>query len=497
MLVAFKGLVSRHAGVSMGVLALTVLLLSYWPIAYLEGQVPILLNDSPGYIGFSAMRTAGYPTVIILSRLLGAGLTGVIVAQVAVFAMAVGYLASSLSRHVGAHIVTGVSALIVLNPFIVYHFAIMSDSLTYSLLIIIIGLSIDILLEKQKSRCLAVLSLCIGLAISLRPASWGFVIVIPMLMMHLKRQGGASLFKGLCAALIPLLVVTSASEAISYLLHGREKSSPATYHFYAKSFLVSSGAAPNGLDPAAQNLWTIAETQGEGLRQILDRCPSEKIRAATMLRIERALVWDYVAPVILPDVRRRVAGSGTNGHSLVVEVGLRRILANPMQFLRLTWDDYLMLWKPYSERALSPEIDPYLQSITITSPVGHKFAQMPETGIVRNHAINSSIPRSRSVHAGFEVVWIILGLTAGGLLLGPITYMSLAVRTRQSDPTLLVASILGITVHGCLLLDALTAPAEGRYLLLLVPMIVISVAFFGTQFYKVLDWCRGREPLLT
>ena len=470
----------------MGVMAVAAVLLYYGPLTYLVGHVPIIFNDSPGYITFSPMRTAGYPSVLYLSRLIGAGLTGVVIGQIGVFVMSVGYLSASLRRQCSARIVVVVCAVIVFNPFALFHFAIMSDSLTYSLLLIIIGLSVDTVFGKQRIRCLALLSLSIGLAISLRPASWGFVIILSLLIIHVTRQGGAGLFKGTCAALVPLLVVACASELTSYAVNGREKTSPAPYHFFAKSFLVSSGPAPTRLDRVGQSLWTVAETQGSGLRQILDRCPSESVRAATTVRIERAVVWQYVAPVVLPDVRRIVSGSGTNGHSLVLEVGLRRIIASPMQFLRVTWDEYLMLWKPYSERALSLEADSCIRTNTATFP--SEFGALPESGIVTNHAINSAIPKSRAIYVAFELLWAILSLVAVTLIVVPITYMWLALRTRQPDPTLLIACVFGIAVHGCLVLDALTAPAEGRYLLLLVPMIGVSIVFFVARFNKA----RGR-----
>jgi hypothetical protein len=167
--------------------------LCYFVALHVEVHVPSLRPDSYTYINFTPERTAGYPAVLALARLLGVGLGGVIVFQLIAFSLSPGYLFEVLSRYVGHGIAAVACAVILANPrLIICHYSILTESLTYSLLIVIIGLSIESVFQGQGVKRLTLISVCIGLAISMRPAALALILYLPVLWLFLRTSAKRS-----------------------------------------------------------------------------------------------------------------------------------------------------------------------------------------------------------------------------------------------------------------------------------------------------------------
>ena len=141
----------------------------------------------------------------------GFGLNGVILFQLIFFSLSVGYLSDSLGKQFGVPVSAAISAMIVINPFAIYHYSILTESLTYSLLIVIISLCIHCIFRTRKIKHLAIISICIGIAISIRPAAWGFALLLPMLLVYLWGTNSRSRLRWSAAAFAPLVSIAIAS----------------------------------------------------------------------------------------------------------------------------------------------------------------------------------------------------------------------------------------------------------------------------------------------
>ena len=494
MLQQLRDVTAKCPFVVVSVVVLAFLLICYLPVRSLEGQIPTLYSDSAGYITFDPMRTAGYPAVIAMFQALRLGLGGVVLFQLVAFSLSIGHLWITLRRHFTPAVTSTISTLIVVNPFIIYHYAVLTESLTYSLLIVIICLCIDSVFGDLQLERLALISLCVGLATSLRPAAWGFALILPMLSLYFLRiRNWHNLFKWVAAGFAPLILVATVSAASAYLINGSENCSLADYVFYTKSILVSSGPAPAGLTPVETEVWTMAETPGTELRQLLDESPDGRIRAAVLYRIESPLMWDYVSSEVLPTVRQSISGPNAKSLTVLRKVGMRRLIANPGQFLRNTSSEYRILWTPFLERRSLQDVDGYLDRFMAASRSNNSAGRLPEDVMNRLQLVNSSTSRWRRFHIALRGLWLLLAAVGILLIVVPVIYLWSLWHSGNSDPLLLVASILGVTVHGCLVLDAVTGTCTTRFLVILIPAIVISISYISKDLFQRLRWVHDSQ----
>lgn len=439
-------------------------------VAKVAGPVPIMFGDSPTYIHFEPHRTAGYPAVIAISQLLGLGLPGVAAFQLAAFSLALGYFFDVLRRRFGPALAVVVAGLAFANPaMLLSHYAIMTESLSYSLLLVIIGWGIEAVFDGRSVERVALISLCVGLSIAIRPAAWAQVPFLVLLWLFLTLQAKHRWTSWVAACVAPAVAVVFVAEGAAYVVNGNEKTSLAPLHFYAKSMLVSAGPAPADLSPMQARLWMLAENDGATLRRMIDGAPNIGVRVTILRRIEAPLESTFTRTTALPIALDGRPGPERKGYMAILDVAEQRLAAAVPQYLYLTEQEYLTLWMPFVETVYFNETAAYLarfRSDALSAPV----FEGGRSGLTGAHA--------NAMRIVFDLVCVLFGAAAVLLLVAPLTFLWIWWREKRLDPRLFVSGLLGLLVHGDLLLIALTGTTTVRYSMLMIPAMAVSLVFF-------------------
>lgn len=208
----------------------------------------VLENDSSGYIEFSAIRSATYPLILRGFDFAGLGHQAVIYFQCSIFVLSYGVGIGMLLRAgLPLIIVMGFALGLTFNIYFnAFHFSILTESLSFSLILILAGLSALVLKQPTVLRTSAIFPL-LGVLFTLKPAALplvlGLLISIGVLCWQKKQPDPA---KTICIGLI-LLLAPVGLENLTYSFYHKERASLLPVHLYGKSAIItalSSGVVP-------------------------------------------------------------------------------------------------------------------------------------------------------------------------------------------------------------------------------------------------------------
>lgn len=460
--------------VDIGILAVAaayfVVVIRYSPMG------PVREADSASYLGFSPIRTAGYPLFLRL-----VGTSHLIAAQTALHAFAVACLGVETRRLMGSAVWSWLLVFAVLaNPEIArYHSEVMTESLSLTLGVAAL-VGVAALASAPSVFRALVLSLLIGASSLVRPTG---VALIPAAAAAVLISRRAFPSRGaLVAALIAVSVPAAAAIGVERL--ATERSSPpeaetslAPRHLFAKAALIDAPAAVSGEDdtPLRRSLRRIIEVDAAPIRALLaDPDASSSTRAALTVNYETCLEYACAAALM-----RGISAAPGELRRETTRVALERMAAAPAATARLFLSNYLGLWDTYSRSHpdLAPSFDRFVATRTLP------FADLLPSDMT------GPAPISRAAIAVRPAIRIV-GLATFGIALFGIP----ALVRGTASPEWTVAVFSALAVH----LSDVTVAALGvgipRYTLGLWPFAAAAGVYALAAFRASAEQVRPREP---
>lgn len=220
----------------------------------------VLENDSSGYISFSSIRSATYPLILRSFQQMGADLETVITFQCIIFILSFGggiimILRSGVPLIIASGLAIGLSFNIYFNAF---HFSILTESFSFSLLLLLTG--VFALLVKQITLFrISALFLILGVLFTLKPAALPIIISASLSICILFWQKKTVHLKKYLVMSLILLLTPICLENIAYSFFHKERASLLPIHLYGKSAIVtalSSGVVPPTVTKAGlEDVW--------------------------------------------------------------------------------------------------------------------------------------------------------------------------------------------------------------------------------------------------
>ena len=419
----------------------------------------VLENDSPGYIAFSSIRSATYPLILRSFQMISSDLDAVIAFQCMAFVLSFGIgIIMILRSGVPLIIVIGLAIGLTFNIYLnAFHFSILTESLSFSLVLILTGLFAFLFKQPTIFR-ISALFLILGILFTLKPAALpiiiGAIISIGVLfwqkkLLHLKRTALISLV---------FLLTPICLENIAHSFFHKARDSLLPIHLYGKSAIITalySGTPPPTIIKAGlEDEWT-------GYSQdVKSYLVSIREQEALCLQFER--VGDYENHAYW---HLRYGSLLKNGFSSKQVFG-ETLRQNPFGLLKLVAinrANFLCVSTPITNHKLEK-----------TKPLLNKSAFGPEAR-----------------YSVIYYVFLIFGFTHITAIIYYLSYLASQLfqkgqRLTSQDQ---LAAHLIIWAEGYLWFVAIFSITNPRYLMLVFPMMLLAAGLFlqqrFIQFFKL------------
>jgi len=199
----------------------------------------LIQPDSGGYIDFSNIRSSIYPSIIDIFQLFKISLNKLITFQIIVFLISLtSFIYQLLKFKVNKIIICLVYLSLFFNIYYNgFHFTILTESLSFSLILVLIGQLISFFHSKTKMNIIIIISI-ITLLFSIKPATAPiFVIVLITIIFTLwseKKIKKISFFK---LIFLPILIFLSLENFLFFNNH-EEKKTVLERHFFGKAIMI-------------------------------------------------------------------------------------------------------------------------------------------------------------------------------------------------------------------------------------------------------------------
>lgn len=316
-------------------------------VYFFHPATDLLSPDSYSYLTFHPSRTIGYPVFLWAAQKLSGGLDYVPVIQLGFFTYACGFLCQRLGWW-------GIIAapLLMFQPYVMQsHFQVLTESLSLTLILLIIGVWIDLLQNKRRAD-MAKLSLLIGVAILIRPSAYALLALLGFAVV--KRR----LFMQAAAPLMFLLFLGSFG---SYVNHG---------FWGTQSFL--------GINLIGKTIFAMRDSaitpEFEKYQQLLKAVKpiQDYVRDAPTLEAKTILsffYYDAVRYFVLP----KIFYEDKDWNSIWTQIAIGVIRDNPVAYLKDVSMNYMTLWVYPITSKQSTDFKKYVESTTPPAFDHYKF----------------------------------------------------------------------------------------------------------------------------
>jgi len=442
---------------------------------------PLTEPDTASYLGFSSSRTAGYPYFLWAVEWLFGDPKYAIHVQVWVFAAALAVLGRVVLVATGSSLFTlGLLAANCINPEVNrFHFVLLTESLFVSLTILIIACLIQVV-YRPDWRGVACLSALMGLAVALRPVGYAFLPLLVLIALIRWRELRPTRAASLAALVLPVVAVVLLETAVYAGHHGLPRKSLAGVHAIGKAGVVrTSQENPYPADHAYHRLWAKLEEAAAAAHPVIDGAPTFGARKHLGLHYEAFMQYIYARD----EIEQAAHESGFSDFDVMKQVGLERLFAAPLSYLRLSLDNLRGLWLIYgaSHPTTAEHLNAYVEA---NSPLP-LFADYDITG-----------PPMEPVQPRRIALFVqpaVLALCAVTLI--AIFAAAVQILRGRAKPALIVAGLCGLMVNGNFLLVALTGIGIVRYTLAMWPGMMACAAFLAWPMLALLPFGRRRFPL--
>ncbi|WP_147301082.1 hypothetical protein [Aestuariispira insulae] len=439
------------------------------------GILPQLSPDSNSYMNFSGARTAGYPIFLKFFELLG-GLSAVVIAQYGIAAIAGIYLSQAIKSFSGSRLIAAAAAALAIgNPVCLkFHNQILTESLFYSLLLIILG-SLVAIFSHQKRSSIWVFSLAIGASLFVRPTAFAYLPLM-VILLGLGWDGLKGRRRAFIATAIFFPVLFLFGDHASFrIVHGDQpRGSLAPLHLFAKASMIDSNTQnPFARDNPRWALWQEMEDGYAPTRQFVQQAPSLTSRAFMSPFFEVFAQYQFARA----EINLSAQQAGTTPHEIMVDVARKRLAANPSGYLGNAALNYYALWTIF--KGSYPTQVEELKTYFAETPV-------PESKGKKTVFPLADQPSKISIIAR-PVLWGFWFLTTVICIIG--LYL---LWRRQLTPLWRVQILLSLMIHGNFALIALTGVGIPRYTMTMWPAMAVIAVLSLIPVWKFLSEVRRR-----
>ncbi len=421
----------------------------------------VLENDSSGYINFDAVRSATYPLILRGFDLLGWSHQEVIAFQCSVFVLSYGLGFSMLLRAgLPLIIVLGTALGVTFNIYFnAFHFSILTESLSFSIVIILIGLFALVLKQATVVRTGAIF-LLLGVLFTLKSAALpliiGAIISIGALCVQKKQpQPIRTMFIGFVLLLMPI-----GAENLVYNFYHKERVSVLPIHFYGKSAIITALSAdtvpPLVVEAGLEDAWL---GYSQDVNRYLNSIEDEE---ALCLQLER--VGDYEDYAYWHLGYETFFQQGRTSHQIFYNV----LSNNPLGLIQLVAihrANFLCVSTPITNAKIESE-----------KPLLAASAFGPEA-------------RYRIIYTVF-LVFGFAHITAVIFYLVRVGSLLIGRGGRLSNEDFMAANLV-LWAEGYLWFVALFSITNPRYLMLVFPIMLLAVGLFVQQ--RVIQFVKTRD----
>ena len=454
----------------------TAVFISYfvlWPPG-----VRLLRPDSPQYIDFDPIRSAGYPLFLDLVTCVMGSIDYVPYVQLVLYAAAALFLAREVLQSTRLLVVAlPFHIMLLLNPRInSLIFQVITEPLFVCLLMFSLGAILRIA-RLPSLRWMAVLSALVGVAATLRPSAASLLPILPIVwVLFWPKLAGRRVVAAIVLVLPAALAMTA--ETLRYhSVHGAERLSLIGIHAFAKAGMINSTQVWSEADLAdlSNGERQLFDSLGEDLQPMRDI-----IWLAEPLGLRRHIASSYETYLeyfYRPDLRDQlVAEHGGDQFAVGAsfrKIGFRRLSAELPEYIRLTALHYAGLWSGF-----------YLRTPR-GARINREFLRESRPLPFEDELSRVLFLREPNVLA----IPMNIGIPATGMItaLAIIWFLVLWVRGRSPGQWLLVATLASMIIHGNFLLTAMFGIANPRYTVAMWPAALLALTLLlmhGTGVFR-------------
>jgi hypothetical protein len=432
-------------------------------IAFLVLRPSLAMDpDSPTYLDWSPIRSAGYP--LFLDLFDGPYLLHL---QLLLLAGAIAWAAYFSFHLFGRLLLTGLLTLgLIANPYMwVLQGSVMSEAVTTPLIIIFLGCTVGFAATSRPSLALAA-SLLAAVIAAARPACLPLFIPPMLAVLLLPGRAMASRLKLALACLCIWLAPLAAERLYAQAVHGERLTSLAGRHIFAKASLIDGQPVDRmGLTPLETRLADLMEREYEPVRRLL--------RSSEGSSAHRVLLANYEVCIQYACTNRASGFVGEERvlHEALSKVGGARLRSNPLGYLELAWNEYLGFWLLH-QRKHPGLADGFNQFVT-------RAGRLPFQAQLGTDVLPvQDVERSAFFRVN-RLFFTVLGLLAFIVTIGSVVLLIY----RSRHPFVYASFLSAVALQGVLVFTAFTGIGIPRYTMSMWPAIVFMVVF--TSFFMV------------
>lgn len=430
----------------------------------------LLEPDSEGYLSFSPRRGIGYPLFLdLFTEFFKWPVEYVPYGQTLIFLASAGFLSVVFYKASKNLLLTfGLYLSVILNPFLLqYNFKILTESLSVSLLNFFLGFLILFLQQPQIMRAIF-LSITAGLSIMVRPVSW-FLLPLNLIVFFWPLQSQMPFRKtSLAVALIlPFAFLVLVQWAVKISFHQGENPSLLSMLMFGKSVMIEAKIAnPYSAKDPLHDLWN----RFEEMEPVRVAAEQEK-----NLFLKKILVGNYEVffeyRFAKKELERAAAERNISLDDVRFQFAMKRIWQNPWAFIRITTEDFVYMWIPFSgslvfSDELQKKSEGYLKLPYGQEALSDYMGYNPFPAILAMPAL---------------AVLLITGLVSW--VLSVIAFKIILMRQQALVPVSL-ACLSALAINGNFLLVALTGIPTGRYSMALWPSMMVMIFSILVEGYQ-------------
>ncbi len=436
----------------------------FW--AQFAGSYNPIAPDSNGYLYFfsgtdvGANRVAGYPVFLLLMSNLKFSLTQIGYIQLGIFVLSFYFLLDSLLKFGISKLIVGLLFVgLLINPFFnKFHFMMLTESLSFSFLLIFLGLIMSLLRRGVANSSIAMLGVISGFLAILKPVSLIFFpisLIFLFLLLLISRSQSFQKYL-LCFSLLcaPCLMILSAEKLVFFSAHD-EKVSQVTEHFYGKSIMSTTFSNYKSFDdnlPESEMLKLLDEKYSSDqkyLESLEDL--SEKLAIYSLLENDA-----YKHADLDNELARIASENDLEPGELKKSIIFYSLKNNPTVFLRMTLRHYFSFFNIY--------------------PSGEYYNKNGGPEHLINQVIDFSPSVARSlVHYSFLIFGALFYLCSILILIKflQLIFVNNFIKYSQTNQIFLLTILLAVLAHSIHLSHAFFGVYVPRYLMFSYPYIIL------------------------
>jgi len=212
-------------------------------------------------------------------------------------------------------------------------------------------------------------------------------------------------------------------------------------------------------------MFLILEREYAPVRRLIAEAPTADIRRRLTVAYENCIEYDCFEVVC-----SRVPGASKEIYAARLEVGLSRIMANPLGYAELTLSHYVAMWAVYSQT--HPDLAPEFRHFV------SRNRPLPFESLV--HDITFEPPIASYTRIARPAI-VVIGLATAAIALVGFG----AIRLGSRDPFIIVGAASGFLTHAAIVFSALLGIGTGRYTIAMWPAMMVAILFTGSRLCKL------------